>query len=153
MSKVSQGVPRLSDSQSSGIPSISFFSPIPNLQRGEAKKPWFQLGDSKGENKLENTMSSRLGSWAFGSTSGSSWVVSWPWLSSFSVCWGNYTRKLRELLQYLPFFECRILRKAQLYREQLYRRSFPLESVSSGGNSLTREERNCPFGKWTHVPG
>lgn len=60
---------------------------------------------------------------------------------------------MRELLQDLSFFEYRILPKAHLYREQLYRRPLPLESVSSGGNSLIREEKNCPFGKRTQVPG
>ena len=35
--------------------------PAPNPQHGEAKKPYFQLGEGKGENKLENTISSSLG--------------------------------------------------------------------------------------------
>ena len=36
--------------------------PAPDPQHGEAnRKPFFQLGEGKGENKLENTMSSSLG--------------------------------------------------------------------------------------------
>lgn len=36
--------------------------PAPDPQHGETnRKPFFQLGEGKGENKLENTMSSSLG--------------------------------------------------------------------------------------------